>query len=102
MTIESAIHHCEEVEKNQEEACEWCGKNTPPAQDFKRCASEHRQLAEWLRELKAYRESWEELFSTVYEIKANAESEDIQTIAEFLVNYMLILEKRIKEVKADE
>lgn len=113
LSIEEAIKHCEEVAKGQDYLAKRCDDasgytrshneaiRTEEAKKHCECASEHRQLAEWLTKLKAYEESWEELFSTVYEIKANAESEDIQNIAKFLVNYMLILEKRIKEVKAD-
>lgn len=40
MTLEEAISHAEDVAKSA------CGK----------CAEEHRQLAEWLRELKKLRE----------------------------------------------
>ena len=45
MTIDEAIKHCEEV------------ADTPCFTDEEaRCYSEHRQLAEWLKELKKYRE----------------------------------------------
>ena len=45
MTLDEAIQHCEEV------------ADTPCFTDEEaRCYSEHRQLAEWLKELKAYRE----------------------------------------------
>lgn len=45
MTIDEAIQHCEEV------------ANGMTAQgDCKECAEEHRQLAEWLKELKHLRE----------------------------------------------
>ena len=53
MTLEEAIKHCEEV------ADKYCEKveDGLTADDFcDSCASEHRQLADWLRELKAYRE----------------------------------------------
>lgn len=44
MTLDEAIKHCEEV------------ADTPCFTDEEaRCYSEHRQLAEWLKELKAYR-----------------------------------------------
>lgn len=44
MDLDSAIQHCEEV------------ADTPCFTDEEaKCYSEHRQLAEWLRELKAYR-----------------------------------------------
>lgn len=50
MDLESAIKHCEEV------------ADTPCFTDEEaRCYSEHRQLAEWLKELKAYRETWHKL-----------------------------------------
>lgn len=39
MTLEEAIEHCEEI---AEKMCDECGM-------------EHRQLAEWLKELQAYR-----------------------------------------------
>lgn len=70
MTIEEAIKHCEEVaEKNEEECKNWAYGASQINDDENRkkqyqkhaemwheCASEHRQLAEWLRELKMYRE----------------------------------------------
>ena len=40
MTLEQAIEHCEEVANSK---CDQCG-------------AEHKQLAKWLRELKARRE----------------------------------------------
>lgn len=41
-TLDEAIKHCEEV-------ADECA--------IKQCAADHRQLAEWLRELKEYREN---------------------------------------------
>lgn len=108
MNIDEAIKYCEEVaEQNEKDIAyytiqgdkEWldeCEK------DCIECAKEHRQLAEWLRELKAYKDAWEDLFATVYEIKTNTKSEDMKEMASSLVNYMLNLENRIKEVKADD
>lgn len=45
MTLDEAIKHCEEKEKEQ--ALNGCFA----------CAEEHKQLAEWLKELKRYREA---------------------------------------------
>ena len=45
MTLDEAIKHCEEKEKEQ--ALNGCFT----------CAEEHKQLAEWLKELKRYREA---------------------------------------------
>jgi hypothetical protein len=47
MTIDEAIQHCKE--QVQEQAKKGCYS----------CAEEHQQLAEWLKELKAYRSSSE-------------------------------------------
>lgn len=57
MTIEEAIKHCEEVAKElNKKACTlYEYQNYEKSKDCIWCASEHRQLAEWLRELKAYR-----------------------------------------------
>lgn len=53
MTIDEAIKHCEEV---AEKYCEKVEEELT-ADDFcDSCASEHRQLAEWLKELKKYKD----------------------------------------------
>lgn len=66
MTLDEAIKHCEEVaEENEKEfrLCPYPSQECDGSQDCKclengsgkgclSCASEHRQLAEWLRELK--------------------------------------------------
>ena len=49
MTLEEAINHCDEVIKDETS----CGCFA--------CADEHRQLKEWLRELKRYREKVKEI-----------------------------------------
>lgn len=49
MTIDEAIQHCKE--QVQEQAKRGCYS----------CAEEHQQLAEWLKELKAYKETWHKL-----------------------------------------
>ena len=59
MTLEEAIKHAEEVANANERLCE----TVHPAMqlsDYGKCAEEHRQLAEWLKELKQLREqtSW--------------------------------------------
>lgn len=82
MTIDEAIKHAEEVAREQEELYRLCpaseseifhcdgtkdcktlknGKN----KGCQKCAEEHRQLAEWLKELKAQREAWGKAKRTV-------------------------------------
>ena len=66
LDLESAIKHCEEVAEENTKACDRniCFQNEYNNIECDECyiercnkyASEHRQLAEWLRELKAYRE----------------------------------------------
>lgn len=63
MTLDEAIIHAEnEVWKNSREAdrCFNHGGSwyEEKAKSCKACADEHRQLAEWLKELKAYRETY--------------------------------------------
>lgn len=60
MDLDSAIKHCEEVAETNERICD-----TEPSiglpdiykhkDEAKKCADEHRQLAEWLKELKVFK-----------------------------------------------
>ena len=54
MTIDEAIKHCEEVawELDKKAMCVEEAYQTAEQQNCEQCASDHRQLAEWLRELK--------------------------------------------------
>ena len=52
MTIDEAIEHAEDVAKEQDRYCPTPNGTFDP---HKACAEEHRQLAEWLRELKLLR-----------------------------------------------
>lgn len=55
MTIDEAIKHAEEVAEEQENKFSISGEFLGNNADCKKCASEHRQLAEWLKELKYLR-----------------------------------------------
>ena len=68
LSLSDAIKHCEKVaEENEKQAKLWeSGANYLHGVQIKyskclECASEHRQLAEWLRELKGYRKAHEEI-----------------------------------------
>lgn len=50
MTIDEAIKHAEEVAERLENS----HKRDWMCEDDERCAEEHRQIAEWLKELKVY------------------------------------------------
>ena len=58
ITLDEAIQHCEEVAKQQEEMA-WeaeLQEEYEKSKNCKECAADHRQLAEWLKELKKLRE----------------------------------------------
>ena len=59
MTIDEAIKHCKEVAEEKDKSVELY-KAVKATEGLiskcETCAEEHRQLAEWLKELKAYRE----------------------------------------------
>jgi isocitrate dehydrogenase kinase/phosphatase len=58
MTLDEAIKHCEEVaesKRKQVENGDW-EKGSLTERDCLECADEHKQLAEWLKELKQLRE----------------------------------------------
>ena len=61
MTLDEAIKHCEE--KEQEQALNGCFA----------CAEEHKQLAEWLKELKDYREGLRTCENCKHELKSETE-----------------------------
>ena len=63
MTLDEAIKHAEEVANIEAENAEWFNLGDDSSEMFrekyekcKECAEEHRQLAEWLKELKDYKE----------------------------------------------
>jgi hypothetical protein len=57
MTLDEAIKHAEEVMIENLEKTKDRNASDPIAINCFECADEHRQLAEWLKELKARRET---------------------------------------------
>ena len=70
LSIDEAIAHAREVANTQRGKSGICLQNGLECEHFSdclKCAEEHEQLAEWLEELKMYRESsYGELYSMVY------------------------------------
>lgn len=74
MTLDEAIKHCEEVAKENDDSAKEFYRvsklktysDKKRAEDgyvgCKKCADEHRQLAEWLRELKAYKNKYHKYY----------------------------------------
>lgn len=84
MTIEEAIKHAEEVAEKNERRAESVRNRPISSADFyheeescSKCATEHRQLATWLKELKAHRESWEKCIKEIKEWYFNADKQSI-------------------------
>jgi hypothetical protein len=99
MTIDDAIIHAEEVAKRCEFDTDYGIGNhfidRSGVADVIECGKEHRQLAGWLKELKAVRNAWTQLAETITEIKDNADTEDSRNLAAFLFNYIKVLEDDI-------
>lgn len=104
MDLNSAIQHCEEVAKEQE-SHGYCDRSLCVIMDVnnatcdeceavkcRECASEHRQLAEWLKELKAYRKAWDKVKE---ELKDKATFDNVDD----LVLCMRIIDKHLQEVE---
>lgn len=67
MTLEKAIRHCEEVAEEQEKKARKKNDGTMSTRiKCEECAKEHRQLAEWLRELKALRAEQKDVYMNGY------------------------------------
>ena len=115
MTLDEAIKHCEEVAEKLEKRvkpyqCESINKklyevNKKEWDSCVECAKEHRQLAEWLRELNTYREFADWLVKAVLE-KDWEESADFY--AEVLcrkltkLGKLKVVNNKYVEVNADE
>lgn len=55
MTLDEAIKHCKEVAEVQEENCKHAEHDHYTKLETSACAAEHRQLAEWLKELRVFK-----------------------------------------------
>ena len=110
MSIDEAIKHCEEVaEKNEKECKNWAYGASQINDDENRkkqyqkhaemwheCANEHRQLAKWLRELKAYEVAREEI------IRKRDSGQWSEAVVFGFNHAIYIIDKHLKEVNADE
>ena len=59
MTLEEAIQYCTEIAEEEDQKIKRWNGDYPHLKKIDscgKCASEHRQLAEWLKELKMWRE----------------------------------------------
>ena len=111
MTLDEAIKHEEEVAEKQENNAKKYSRSKNVKSIEKtyiaclECAEEHRQLAEWLRELQAYREFADWLVKAVLE-------EDWEDSSDFYAEVLCrkltklgklkVVDNKYMEVNADE
>jgi uncharacterized protein YllA (UPF0747 family) len=92
MTIDEAIERSNRIaEKNEE-----LHKTTHPAFrlfDYEKCAKESRQLAEWLKELKALKEQTDTLNKIRAEIDGLLNDEDSNMYAQGVMDCLEIIDK---------
>lgn len=68
MTLEEGIIHAGDVARMNHEAAKHLTDEHPTqAEKCEACAAEHHQLAEWLKELKAYRDARDEINQVLYD-----------------------------------
>lgn len=102
MTLEEAIKHAEEVAEEQDRLCKRYDDasgytrshnediRTTDAKKCVECAKEHRQLAEWLKELKQLREQtrWIPVSERLPEIHKEVIVTDIETSDAYQSRYI--------------
>ena len=89
MTLDEAIKHAEEVSMDNINRANilWDSKEKARCED---CAEEHRQLAEWLKELKRQREALEKVKTEIVERTKRLDEHDKEDMRE-LVGILSIL-----------
>ena len=95
MTLDEAIKHCEDKAKAQRRLAEYYHHTRLSENDEYRngmcqsclkCANEHEQLAEWLKELKAYKEAPKGDL-----ISRSALKEEVENLIGYSLSYEAIL-----------
>ena len=95
MTIDEAIRHAEEVAETNQAIVDYCDFIDKNIEECEECACEHRQLAKWLRELKAYR-------GLIANADKLIESEYGVVIIEGYADVLSQMKEIYEEVKADK
>lgn len=73
MTLDEAIKHCEEKAKEIRQVNDEMPSDCKLSKGLMECACEHEQLAEWLKELKDYREGTRTCENCKHELKSETE-----------------------------
>lgn len=74
MTLDEAIIHAEEVvsikkEESIDAELQGCDRYSMKCE---KCSTEHRQLADWLKELKAFRQAKTKILKAIEELREDA------------------------------
>ena len=97
MTIDEAIEHAREVaeiQRNNDKLNKTLGKSSPYYNtDCIKCAEEHEQLADWLEELKEYKENQHRSLRHMYEKGYNKAIDDFAILMKETLN----LAEQLKE-----
>ena len=94
MQIDEAIKHCLEV---AEENDKFCPTPKGTVDNHKKCACEHRQLAEWLTEYKSLKEAWGKIRNEVEELSEI--DHDGDHFDDCKLDVLKIFDKHLKEVE---
>ena len=90
MTIDGAIEHAREVaeiQRNNDKLNKTLGKSSPYYNtDCIKCAEEHEQLADWLEELKEYKENQHRSLRHMYEKGYNKAIDDFAILMKETLN----------------
>ena len=84
LSIDEAIAHARDVANEQKRRSGICIQNDSECDKFSdclKCAEEHEQLAEWLEELKAYKENQHRSLRHMYEKGYNKALDDFVKFA---------------------
>lgn len=85
LSLEDAIKHCLEVAEKEE---------------CRECAEEHRQLADWLKELKGYKKAYTEIDNKI-ECDYMGNNEYEMAVSDGYQGAINIIDRCIEEVKND-
>ena len=78
MTLDESIRHCEEIAATNEKLCKRF-HNAAQLQDYGKCADEHRQLAEWLKDYKRLKSAVEDIKAEI-NLLSDSEQIDLHTV----------------------
>lgn len=101
LDLESAIKHCEEVAEEQEKKARKKNDGTMSTRiKCEECAKDHRQLADWLRELKTYKDFEDKGYVMCrFEVAQDDRHRTTKMVLDFSTRKLF---DNIVEVKADE